>query len=167
MKIKVLIATIMLVLAFSSVSVLAATSPEGSKLNNVKVNGQSVGKKGASTLKVNGGTVKVSNGALEPGKKVTLVAKASDGNTFAKWVIEGDYEIVEGDLTSETLVIIPKEDVSVETVFTDADGKELTGLATETEKSDKSPKTGVATGVLFLSLIGSAFGMGYTAKKRY
>lgn len=167
MKLKVLIATIMLVLAFSSVSVLAADSPVGSELNNVKLNGQSVGKKGSSTLKVNGGTVKVSNGAIEVGKKLTLVATANDGNTFSKWVIDGEYEIVSGDLESGKLVIIPKSDVSIDTVFLDADGNELKGNKANGDGSDKSPKTGVATGVALLTLLGSAVCMGYSTKKSY
>lgn len=168
MKIKLLIATIIAVLAFSSMSVMAADSPQGSQLNNIKVNGQSVGKKGSSNLKVNGGTVKVSGGAIEVGKKLTLKAKAADGNTFTKWVIEGEYTIVSGDLESETLVIIPKSDVSVKTVFTDSEGNELTGPVEEKkDSSTKSPKTGVATGMVLLALMGSAVCAGTFGKKSF
>ncbi len=171
MKFKLLIATIIAVLAFSSISVMAADSPQGSELNNIKINGQSVGKKGASNIKVNGGTVKVSNGAIEVGKKVTLTAKATDGNTFTKWIIDGEYTIVSGDLESGTLVIIPKSDVSIKTVFADSNGNELTGPVEEdeesTDSSTKSPKTGVATGMILLALLGSAVCVTTFGKKSF
>lgn len=175
MKFKVLIATIIAVLAFSSMSVMAANSPSGSGLNNVKVNGQSVGKKGSSTIKVNGGSITVSGGAIKVGKKLTITANPNNGNTFTKWVITGDYTIVSGDLNSAELVIIPKSDVSISAVFTDPNGNELTGPVNsgkETkpvkngDSSSKSPKTGVATGFIFLALLASA-GIAFTTRKSF
>lgn len=42
--------------------------------------------------------------------EVTLTAEETDG-FFTLWIIEGDYEIVDGDLEYPELVIIPKSDI--------------------------------------------------------
>ena len=49
---------------------------------------------------------------------ITLTATANKLASFTNWVIDGDYEIVEGSLTSETITIRPKADgIKISTVF--------------------------------------------------
>ena len=49
---------------------------------------------------------------------ITLTATANKLAEFTNWVIDGDFEIVEGSLTSETITIRPKADgIKISTVF--------------------------------------------------
>ncbi len=93
---------IAIILCFSIFSVFGAVafadgSPEGSKKYNI-------------TIEINGESKDV---VLEEGDTITLVATDEDGFTFEGWEISGDYEIVEGDESSKTLVIRPLGDLEI------------------------------------------------------
>ena len=154
-RICALIAVALLV--FSSVTVMAANSPVAPNYHEITVNGQTVGKNGATSIVVNGGKISISSGVIEEGKEVTLTANPDKNNKFSKWIIDGDYEIVSGSLTSSTITIIPKSDIDVNAEFVDADGNELTEETTEKPGNDSpvSPKTGAATGALMITLLAS------------
>ena len=92
---------------------------------------------------------------------VHLTASQTKG-VFSKWTISGDYEIVEGDLNSPKLTIIPKSDIHAVAVFKGS------GVSTPDDsgnKSDTSPKTGDP--LLFVLALGIlALGAGAVAVKK-
>ena len=55
---------------------------------------------------------------------VTLTANVKDGK-FSKWDIKGEYDIVEGSLTTPKLVIRPHSDIIANAIF-EKDGKPAT-----------------------------------------
>ena len=88
---------------------------------------------------------------------VTLIATANDGFKFSHWeFVTGEFEIIEGSLTTSTIVILPKGDTNIRAYanFADADS---TDPVTEPESKpvyttpddDKSPTTGDITPVFF------------------
>ena len=90
------------------------------------------------TVIVNGnGTATADPSSVEDGDTTKLVAKPDAGSDFIGWTIEGDYEIVEGSLTSTVLVIRPKSDITATANFKPTDTKKDT--------DQNSPKTGYNT----------------------
>ncbi len=90
---------------------------------------------------------------------VTLIASTNDGFKFSHWeFITGEFDIVEGSLTSSTIVILPKGDTNIRAYayFIDADSSDP---VTEPESKppyttpddDKSPTTGDITPVFFVA----------------
>lgn len=88
---------------------------------------------------------------------VTLIASTNDGFKFTHWeFITGEFDIIEGSLTSSTITILPKGDTNIRAYanFADADSSDP---VTEPESKppyttpddDKSPTTGDVTPVLF------------------
>ncbi len=86
----------------------------------------------------------------------TLVAAANDSNSFSKWEITGDYEIVEGTLESATLKIKCASDVEVSAVFVDENGDVVVddvqtpddtvpSTTTPADDSSDAPQTGSNT----------------------
>ena len=124
---SVLMAVLMLSAIFA-VAVSAETenpSPEPTKYYTITV-----------IIKGNG-TATADPSSVEEGGTTKLVANPDPGSKFIGWTIEGDYEIVEGSLTSPTLVIRPKGDVKVTANF------EPTSTGKDT--GPKSPTTGYNT----------------------
>lgn len=88
---------------------------------------------------------------------VTLIAKQNDGFKFTHWeFITGEFDIIEGSLTSSTIVILPKGDTNLRAYayFVDADSSEpITEPESKppytTPDDDKSPTTGDLTPVFF------------------
>lgn len=104
---------------------------------------------------------------------ITLTVSPEEAVSFTKWVLEGDYEIVSGDLTSTTIIIKPKADnVIVNTEFKTA---ETTTSAEETtvpsdapaddNGSDTSPETGAPVAAVAVTLA-VAMGAAFVAKKQ-
>ncbi len=90
------------------------------------------------TVIVNGnGTATADPTSVEEGNTTKLVANPDAGSDFIGWTIEGDYEIVEGSLTSTVLVIRPKGDVKATANFKPTD--------TNKDNGQKSPTTGYNT----------------------
>lgn len=155
-------------LMFSSVTVMAANSPTPSDYFEITVEGQTVGKNGATNLIVDGGKISVSSGIIEEGKKVTLTVTPDKNNKFSKWVIDGDYEIVEGSLTDLTITIIPKSDLDIDAKFLNSEDEPIKENPTKKPDNDSnvSPKTGVATGAVMITLLASG-AIAITSKKKF
>lgn len=88
---------------------------------------------------------------------VTLIASTNDGFKFSHWeFITGEFDIVEGSLTSSTIVILPKGDSNIraEAHFVPEDAtipstEPDTKVPYEPDDDDKSPPTGDFTPVYF------------------
>lgn len=76
------------------------------------------------------GTGTVDNPTPPKGDTVKLVAKPGDGAEFKGWTFEGEFEWVEGDANSLTIVIRPKEDLKFIAHFTE--GKKDSGKTSPT-----------------------------------
>lgn len=96
---------------------------------------------------------------------VTLTANVKDGK-FSKWDIKGEYDIVEGNLTTPKLVIRPHSDIIANAIF-EKDGKPATPDTPSSSSggSGTSPKTGDP---LYMIIVFSilALGMGAFAVKK-
>lgn len=90
---------------------------------------------------------------------VTLQANANDGFKFTHWeFVTGEFDIVEGSLTTSTIVILPKGDTNIRAYayFVEADASVP---STEPESKppvkpdddNKSPTTGDITPVFFVA----------------
>lgn len=86
---------------------------------------------------------------------VTLVASTNDGFKFSHWeFVTGEFDIIEGSLTSPTIVILPKGDTDIRAYahFVDKDA-DVTAPDSKppytTPDEDKSPTTGDLTPVFF------------------
>lgn len=88
--------------AFGTVA-FAAKSPVGTKKHKVTV-----------TTSYNDKTVVKS---VEDGSNYTLNADTAEGFDFLKWTIDGNYDIISGDLSSAKIVIKPKGDISACAVY--------------------------------------------------
>lgn len=109
------------------------------------------------------GTITIDPTKIAKGTDGTVTLTAVDGkDTFARWILACEYEIVEGSLTSRTLVIKPLTDVHVTAEFT-ANGEP----ATEPAKTDSntSPKTGDPT-FMIITMIMLAMALGTVAVKK-
>lgn len=96
---------------------------------------------------------------------VTITANVKDGK-FSKWDIKGEYDIVEGSLTTPKIVIRPHSDISANAIF-EKDGKPATPDTPSSSDggSGTSPKTGDP---LYMIIVFSilALGMGAFAVKK-
>lgn len=88
---------------------------------------------------------------------VTLIASTNDGFKFSHWeFITGEFDIIEGSLTSPTLVILPKGDANIraEANFV-KEGADITEPESKPQVTpdddDKSPTTGDVTPVFFVA----------------
>ena len=95
------------------------------------------------------------------GDTVTLTATEKN-DPFIKWELACDYEIVDGSLTSKTLVIKPLTDVNVTAVF-GSDNAGTTSAGTNTGST--SPATGDYS-VMMIALVLMALGLGAFAVKK-
>ena len=88
---------------------------------------------------------------------VTLIASSNDGFKFTHWEFAtGDFDIIEGSLTSSTIVILPKGDSNIRAyayfVDEDADVTEPSSKpAVKPDDDDKAPTTGDVTPVFFVA----------------
>lgn len=160
MKRIMVVASVVMMLIFSSVSVMAADSPTADDYYTITMGSSS----SATSADVDGGTITVSENPIVAGEEVTLTASAEDGYAFVEWVIDGDYEIVEGSLEDEVLVIIPAGDIDVDATFESEDG-DTTTTTTSDDTSSTSPQTGdsVATAAVMLVL---ACGIAAVSKRK-
>ncbi|MBQ8572576.1 MAG: hypothetical protein IJ451_03830 [Ruminococcus sp.] len=85
---------------------------------------------------------------------VTLQASTNDGFKFSHWeFITGEFDIIEGSLTSSTIVILPKGDTNIRAYAHFAEeGADVTEPSSQTpqkpDDGDKSPTTGDVTPVV-------------------
>ena len=91
-----------------------------------------------------GGTVTGDPVTVPKGQTSKIVAKPDPGYEFKGWEIEGDYVIVEGDLTTATIVIRPGSDITVRAKFS--------GPA-QRDSGSTSPTTGVIDNTAFVSVV--------------
>ena len=94
------------------------------------------------------------------GDTVTLTANEKNAS-FTGWSLACEYEIVEGSLTSKTLVIKPLTDVHVTAYF----GQEVPANNSGTNKGGTSPATGDYS-VMIMALVLMAMGLGVFAVKK-
>lgn len=88
---------------------------------------------------------------------VTLVATPNDGWKFTHWeFVTGDYDIIEGSLTSSTITILPKGDADIHSyAYFVEEGETVPSTEPQSkppvtpDDNDKSPTTGDITPVLF------------------
>ena len=91
-----------------------------------------------------GGTATSDPVTVPKGETSKITAKPDPGYEFSGWVIEGEYEIVEGDLNSAVIVIRPLTDVTVRAKFT--------GTASR-DSGSTSPTTGSIDNSAFVSVV--------------
>jgi len=137
---KLITVALVIVMIFSlSVTVFAADydSPQPKETYSIAVSySPADGSLGVASSDKNQVTIDSEDG------KVILTATVKDGK-FNRWDIKGEYEIVEGSLTSPKLVIIPKSDISANAIF-EKDGKPATpdSPSSSSDSGSTSPKTG-------------------------
>ncbi|MEE1026689.1 MAG: hypothetical protein U0L55_06775, partial [Acutalibacteraceae bacterium] len=135
-KFLAILFSVVILATFMAMPAFAAKSPEGELVHKVTFTSYASGKGEASNYKVDGDTI--------------IFTSSDSEYAFKGWIINGvegvDYEIVSGDLNSETLVIRPLSSVDVKEVF------DVPGLVLDEEgnvvddgnknDSDKAPQTG-------------------------
>ena len=95
------------------------------------------------------------------GETVTLTAEET-GKAFVKWILACEYDIVEGSLTTKTLVIRPYTDINATAVF---ETDEPAPVPSGDDSGSTSPKTGDYS-VLMIALVLMAMGLGAFAVKK-
>ena len=152
-KFLAILFSVVILATFMAMPAFAAKSPEGELVYKVNFTSYASGKGQASSYEVDGDTI---------------IFTASDSKyTFKGWIINGvegvDYEIVSGDLNSETLVIRPLSDVDVKEVF------DVPGLVLDEEGnqngSDTAPQTGNGMLAVVSFLTAGAFAAMIVTKK--
>ena len=102
---------------------------------------------------------------------VTLTANPKGDGEFDKWIIDGEYEVIEGSLTDPTITIKPKSDIDAIASFKDTTAPATEPASTAPTTSPKtdggatSPKTGDPL-FLIISLAALALGVGVFAVKK-
>lgn len=125
--------SVVILATFMAVPALAEVSPEGDVFHKVEITG--------------GDTIKVKDGDT-----VELKVR-DDEKEFERWDITGEYDIISGTLTSDTIVILPKSDLVVTEIYKDAvveDDK-------DENESDKAPQTGNGALMVTVLLTAGAF----------
>lgn len=155
MKKLITIALAVVMLFTMVVSVAAEDSPQPKEVYSISVSYSpadgSLGEAGSDKNQV------IIDSSGEDGL-VTLTAVVKEGK-FEKWDIQGEYEIVEGSLTSPKLVIKPLSDIKAVAIFSGS-GSSSTP-SSESTPSGTSPKTGdplyLIIGFAVLALAAGAF----------
>lgn len=97
---------------------------------------------------------------------VTITANPKNKGEFIKWEIEGEYDLVEGSLTTPVMIIKPKTDIKATAYFKTPGGTEPTTVKpTEKPSNPVSPKTGDPL-FLIIALAALALGTGIFAVKK-
>ncbi len=91
---------------------------------------------------------------------ITLIVKPEDGYNFIKWEIDGEYELISGELTDKTITIKPLTDVKV-----DAKLEKVADVKPTPKPPVTSPSTGVAPVLCAVAMVVSMAGAGYSFKK--
>ncbi|MBE6762033.1 MAG: hypothetical protein E7551_07070 [Ruminococcaceae bacterium] len=133
-KFLAILFSVVILATFMAVPAFAAGSPEGDVIHKVEV----IGKDDTKVHEVKEGD--------------TIELTKSDEN-FEGWEIDGDYDIVSGTLTSDTIVIRPNSDLTVTELYKDTvveDDK-------DENESDKAPTTGNGALMVTVLLTAGAF----------
>ena len=156
-----IVLALVMVLALT-VSVAAKGSPTGKDYYSITTSAipsdGSLGGASSDKNKVDTSIVKTDDGL------VILTATEKNGK-FDHWEITGDYEIVEGSLSSLVLKIRPLSDVKAVAVFKDSGSKSTPDTPTKPNDSGTSPKTGDPL-LLVIGLAVLALGAGAFAVKK-
>lgn len=130
----------MLIVMFSCVSAFAAISPSGKPSLDVTII-PTEGGTGSYDITTeieagpNGGTI------------VEFTPKPNPGYTFEKWELEGEYDIVDGSLTTDKLKVEAYSDLVATPYYVSASG--TPGSSVDANTSQTSPQTGDNTNVMF------------------
>ena len=104
-RIVAILTALMLMFSLTTVA-FGAGSPQGKKEFGISVNG-------------NVGTWPDVLHSVEEGKTYELSAdNEMDGYVFVGWIIEGEYDVVSGDINSSKLTILPKSDIAAKAMYT-------------------------------------------------
>ena len=112
----------------------------------------------------------------ESDETVTIVATPNDGYKFSNWeIVTGEFDIVEGDMTTSTIVILPKGDgnIRLNAVFVKADEDVVpptTKPVYPPTDDDKSPTTGQPVFVysaVVVAILAAGFAAVVLKKKAY
>lgn len=158
MKKVITVASVVMMLIFSSVSVMAASSATGTSYYKLTIGTSS----SATTVDVDGGTITVSANPVVVGEEVTLTASAADGYVFTEWAIEGDYDVVSDD--GETITIIPNGDLVIDAVFESEEESE-DEETTSDDTSDTSPTTGQSAAAVMVVLVAACVALAVARKR--
>lgn len=173
MKKRIIVAALAALLSLTSVSVMAATSPQAPTYHKVTIKDTLVESTTSTTVKIPGGAITATTGVVEDGKEVTFTVTEDEGNAFVSFVITGNYTIVSGSLTDKTITIKPTSDVKVDATF--AQNEETTTVEEETEEeettvkpddSGTSPQTGLPVAGVLVTLLASG-AVAVASKKRF
>lgn len=138
----------------SHITAIASFSKEKEMLT---ISGETVGN---GKITINPQTV-----AKNSGEAVTLTATPDPDEEFVTWNLACDYDIVSGDMTSETMVIIPYTDVLVTGVFTENGQTPAQYEDGDSDSSDTSPKTGDPTLAVLVIVLMASFAGAFAVKK--
>lgn len=98
------------------------------------------------------GTADADHYDVQIGSEGEVTLTATDGDqSFDHWVLDGDYEIIEGSLNSRYLKIRPHSNIHATAIFD-------SGTNGKKDKSDTSPKTGTLPYALALVFIAGIAG---------
>ena len=136
-KIIVLFLALFLIFNLCIFSAFAAESPTAVNYHAMHVNIDGHGHAEVDKISI----------PTESDELVTFTALPGEGHYFVKWKIEGDYNIIEGNIYSPTIKLHPTSDIFAIAIFNDGDGT----IATM-DTSPISPKTGQSSLPVFLTL---------------
>lgn len=158
-KVISLFAILLLIFSAFSYNAFAEVSPVGDKKVKVEITNNIDEDDKTISYEVKGDNIEIS----------VNEEYIKDGYKFVKWVIEGEYEIVSGSLTSKDLVIRPLGDVKLTQLF-DIEGieEEEEKEEGESNKSDVSPQTSDSSLISLLAgaALVSAIALSATKKNR-
>ncbi len=132
-----LLAVVLVVFATVPAFATDLKSPSGDQEYDVNINNNQ------------GGTGSYTTEYVEDGEYTIITADPNDGYNFSYWVINGDYELIEGSLTDLSIKIRPLSDIVV-TPYFEKDGKIVEGP--DGDDSGTSPKTSDATTYVFATI---------------
>lgn len=110
------------------------------------------------------GTISINPEKVLKGSGDTVTLTATDGtDPFSQWVLACEYDIVEGTLTSKTLVIRPYTDVKVTAVF--GENAPAPGPGPDGDGDSTSPKTGDNTVTVVMMILMAMAAGAFAVKK--
>ena len=92
---------------------------------------------------------------IPEGDNIRLIVDDKYINSFIKWIIEGDYEIVSGTLTDTEILIHPKSDIDAYVHITySAHDTDKPGKPDDSKKSPDTSAAPIASAVAVMALAG-------------
>lgn len=105
----------------------------------------------------NGGTATYTIEVDEDGQHATLVAHPKNGYEFVGWRIEGDYVLVDGELTDEIITILMRSDINAYPIFRKIGTSSTTSGSISINSDTTSPKTGDSSSPVYFIFLFAGF----------